>query len=153
MAASKTLEQIDESMEQLHRMLRAVRIIEANQPIGIIKLSETMGIPRHRARYILRLLEHDGVVEPSASGCVLKQGYEEYMSDQVSCLEALKSRIDVIEADISKELRAPGKLFYRLRLYTLVWLGRGVWRALHPKSSICGGDGRGRPRRTTKPIE
>ena len=101
MAASKTFEQIGENMEQLHRMLRAIRIIEANQPIGIIKLSETMGIPRHRARYILRLLEHDGVIEPSNNGCVLKPGYEEYVADQISYLEDLKSKIDAIKSDIS----------------------------------------------------
>ena len=101
MAASKTLEQIDYSMEQLHRMLNAIRIIEANQPIGIIKLSEMMGIPRHRVRYILRLLENDGVVEPSASGCMLKPCYAEYISEQISGLEALKSRIDDIESDVS----------------------------------------------------
>jgi len=44
------------------------------------------------------------------------------------------------------------RLYNEAHNHRPVWLGRGAWRALHPKSSIRGGDSRGRPRWTHKPI-
>ncbi|MBR4504516.1 MAG: hypothetical protein IKP20_06050 [Candidatus Methanomethylophilaceae archaeon] len=104
MAVGKATLQVNEEMDKLFRMLSMIRMIEANQPIGIIKLSEALDQPRHKVRYLLRLLEKDGVIAPSSNGCVLKPGYEEYVRDQLSELGKLRDRIDEIEAAFDDNL-------------------------------------------------
>ena len=125
MAAGKVTLQVGEELDKLCRMLSAIRTIEENQPIGIIKLSEILGLPRHKIRYLLRLLENDGVIAPSSNGCVLNPGYEEYVEDQLAELEKIRARIGEIESSAQRK-RNRSKLFYSDLSYgnCLAWPGR-----------------------------
>ncbi len=102
MTGGKISKQVEKEVDQLYLMLKMVRVIQKNQPIGIIKLSEIFELPNHKVRYILRLLENDGVISPSANGCVLNTGFEEYVQQQLSALHDIKDKINDIERDISQ---------------------------------------------------
>ncbi|MBO4348818.1 MAG: hypothetical protein IKM91_02990 [Candidatus Methanomethylophilaceae archaeon] len=101
MTGGKISRQVEKEVDQLYLMLKMVRVIQKNQPIGIIKLSEIFELPNHKVRYILRLLENDGVISPSANGCMLNIGYDEYVQQQLSALHDIKDKINDIEKDIS----------------------------------------------------
>ena len=145
MSADKRASQVSRQIDQLSRMLGMILTIKENQPVGIIRLSEITGMPTHKVRYILHLLQEDGVIEPSSNGCVLTGGYGSYISDCLRQLRIAEESIEKIEEMFSGWDQRES-YFIRLVRCGAVWLGRGVWRALHPKSSICGGDSRGRPR-------
>ncbi len=101
MNEGKISKQVEKEVDQLYLMLKMVRVIQKNQPIGIIKLSEIFELPNHKVRYMLRLLENDGVISPSSNGCTLNDGFEEYVQNQLSALQDIRSKIDDIEKEIS----------------------------------------------------
>ena len=45
-----------------------LRVIQENEPIGIIRLSEMVGVPQHKIRYSLRILEKEGLIRPTPNG-------------------------------------------------------------------------------------
>jgi predicted transcriptional regulator len=54
----------------LKRHFLILKLVRENEPIGILRLSELSGIPQHRVRYSLRILEQKGVIKPSSKGAV-----------------------------------------------------------------------------------
>lgn len=82
-------DKIDDDIELLIRHIEMLKVIRVNQPVGIIKLSELLEIPRHKIRYSLKLLEKDNVIAPSPEGAVTTDLYDEYMWEMSAYLEKL----------------------------------------------------------------
>jgi predicted transcriptional regulator len=61
---------IETELDILKRHVQVLKTLQKNQPMGIIKLSELTGYPQHMVRYSLRILEQDGLIEPSPQGAV-----------------------------------------------------------------------------------
>ncbi len=75
-----------------------LRAIMENQPIGIIRLSEHLKYPQHKVRYSLRILEQEGLIEPSPDGAVTTEKLPDF-------LDRLKGILDSTSRTV-KELRA-----------------------------------------------
>ena len=54
----------------LHRHVTVLKVLRENEPAGIIRLSELTGYPQHMVRYSLRILEQEGLIEPSSQGAI-----------------------------------------------------------------------------------
>ena len=67
---------IETELEILKRHVHVLKVLQKNQPMGIIKLSELTKYPQHMVRYSLRILEQDGLIEPSAHGAVTTEKVE-----------------------------------------------------------------------------
>ena len=61
---------IETELDILKRHVDVLKTLQKNQPMGIIKLSELTNYPQHMVRYSLRILEQDGLIEPSPHGAV-----------------------------------------------------------------------------------
>ncbi len=61
---------IETELDILRRHLQVLKILKENEPAGIIKLSELTKHPQHMVRYSLRILEQEGLIEPSPQGAV-----------------------------------------------------------------------------------
>ena len=61
---------IETELDILKRHIQVLKTLLKNQPMGIIKLSELTNYPQHMVRYSLRILEQDGLVEPSSQGAI-----------------------------------------------------------------------------------
>ena len=61
---------IETELGILKRHIHILKTLQEHQPMGIIKLSEITNYPQHMVRYSLRILEQDGLVEPSPHGAV-----------------------------------------------------------------------------------
>ena len=61
---------IETELEILKRHIHVLKTLQENQPMGIIKLSELTKYPQHMVRYSLRILEQDGLIEPSPQGAI-----------------------------------------------------------------------------------
>ncbi len=61
---------IETEIDVLNRHIKVLTTLQKNQPMGIIKLSEATDYPQHMVRYSLRILEQDGLIEPSPQGAV-----------------------------------------------------------------------------------
>jgi len=88
-------------LDLIDRHLLMLRATKENQPIGIIRLSEITGIPRHKVRYSLRLLEKDGLIVATQEGAVVSDRYNDYLKQLESSLEAAMDRAE----DIRKKVR------------------------------------------------
>ena len=88
-------------LDLIDRHLLMLRATKENQPIGIIRLSEITGIPRHKVRYSLRLLEKDGLIIATQEGAVVSDRYNDYLKQLESSLEAAMDRAE----DIRKKVR------------------------------------------------
>jgi predicted transcriptional regulator len=91
---------IETELDILKRHVDVLKTLQKNQPMGIIKLSEITSYPQHMVRYSLRILEQDGLIEPSPKGAVI--------TDKVSeTLKTLKETLDKISQtaiDLKKAL-------------------------------------------------
>jgi predicted transcriptional regulator len=57
-----------EELDLLGRHIRMLQFVQEHGPIGIIRLSALLGIPKHKVRYSLRILEREGFIHPSTEG-------------------------------------------------------------------------------------
>ena len=91
---------IETELDILKRHVNVLKTLEKNQPMGIIKLSELTGYPQHMVRYSLRILEQDGLIEPSPQGAVTTGEVSKTMNLLKSTLEKFSKTAN----DLIKEL-------------------------------------------------
>ena len=85
---------IETELDILRRHVHVLKTLQKNQPMGIIKLAEVVNYPQHMVRYSLRILEQDGVIEPSSKGAVTT-------NEIPNTFKSLKNSLD----DISKTVQ------------------------------------------------
>lgn len=64
------IDRLRSEIELFGRHIEVARAVMDHQPIGITKLAELLGLPVHRVRYSLRVLEQDGYISASPAGAV-----------------------------------------------------------------------------------
>jgi predicted transcriptional regulator len=80
---------IDHELDLLERHLLILRKVIQSGPIGIIKLSEETGIPDHRVRYSLRVLEQKGLIAPSTHGAVSTKAADQFLNEFESDIDKI----------------------------------------------------------------
>jgi predicted transcriptional regulator len=86
-----------EEIELIGRHIEMLKATKEMQPIGIIRLSEVLGIPKHKVRYSLRLLEKEGLIIATNEGAMVSDKYEEFMKGVPKRSEELIERINKIK--------------------------------------------------------
>ena len=90
----------EKEIDLLSRHLDVLKTVRDNGPIGIIRLSQITGQPQHMVRYSLRILEQEGLVEPSPQGAVTTDKIKNAMPLLKDKLREMNTTID----EIIKEL-------------------------------------------------
>jgi len=70
MTEAPMIDKLRSEIELFGRHIEIARAVRDHQPIGITKLAELLGLPVHRVRYSLRVLEQDGYISASPAGAV-----------------------------------------------------------------------------------
>lgn len=78
------------------------RVIE-NEPIGIVKLANESGHEQHEVRYSLRVLEEDGIIEPSQQGAITTEQAEEFVNGLDDRLTTLVDKLSAMKLDKHSE--------------------------------------------------
>lgn len=73
------IEKLQRELDMLERHLEVLEFVVRKEPIGIGMLSNETGYPRHKVRYSLRVLEQDGLIEPSKRGAVTTDETEAFV--------------------------------------------------------------------------
>ena len=89
---------LEDEVSLMQRHVHMLKAIMENQPIGIIRLSELLNYPQHKVRYSLRILEQEGLIEPSPDGAVTTDVLPGF-------LDQLKTILDSTSKTV-KELRS-----------------------------------------------
>jgi predicted transcriptional regulator len=71
---------VEQELDLLKRHIIVLKKVIESGPIGIMKLSLETGIPDHRVRYSLRILEQQGLIIPSTQGAVATKSAQEAYS-------------------------------------------------------------------------
>lgn len=82
-----------EEVDMLGRHLDVLLIIDSNEPIGIVKLSNEFGYAHHEIRYSLRLLEEANLIDPTQQGAITTD-------ETTSFLETIDEQIDDIKTKL-----------------------------------------------------
>ena len=82
-----------EDVELLERHISILKTVKGNQPVGLIRLSEMTGIPKHRVRYSLKLLEQQGIIIATPEGATVSDRYAGFMNEISSYIDELATRI------------------------------------------------------------
>ena len=91
---------IETELDILKRHVHVLKTLQKNQPMGIIKLSELTGYPQHMVRYSLRILEQDGLIEPSPQGAVTTED----VSKTMDLLKKTLENISITSKEIIKNI-------------------------------------------------
>jgi predicted transcriptional regulator len=87
---------IETELSILQRHINVLKTLKSNEPMGIIKLAETTRYPQHMVRYSLRILEQDGLIEPSPHGAVTTTEMTETMSSLRKSLQKIHQTVENI---------------------------------------------------------
>jgi predicted transcriptional regulator len=93
---------IEYELELLQRHAQILNIIVNNEPIGIIRLSNLSKFPQHKVRYSLRILEQEGLIEPSPDGAITTEQFKIFIPKINNILSVIKKTIQEIKSSVKK---------------------------------------------------
>ena len=91
---------IETELDILRRHVHVLKTLKENEPAGIIKLSELTKHPQHMVRYSLRILEQEGLIEPSPQGAVTTDAIQKTIGLLKNKLDEMKNTINNIEKEL-----------------------------------------------------
>jgi len=100
MSENEPIGSLTEEFALLERHILILKTVKANQPIGLVRLSETTGIPKHKVRYSLKLLEKEGIIEATQAGAVVTQRYDEFLKSISEYVSGLYSKVEELLSQI-----------------------------------------------------
>ena len=100
MVSESMIDKLVDELELLERHILMLKVTKENQPVGIIRLSEILDIPKHKVRYSLRLLEKEGLISPSTEGARVTDRYDEYMKDVGSKLDDIVKMVERLRTEL-----------------------------------------------------
>ena len=101
-AASTLAGRLEYEVELLQRHVEMLKVIMQNEPIGIIKLSYLSKHPQHKVRYSLRILEHEGLIEPSPDGAVTTDKCKKFVPELGRILGGMEKTIRELKNSLRK---------------------------------------------------
>lgn len=92
------LSNLESEVELVRRHIKVLRLVVQKGPIGILKLSSLSGLPQHKVRYSLRVLEQGGIIRPSPNGAIPTPKADRFLKDS-------PRKISMIAAKLKELLR------------------------------------------------
>ena len=90
-------DQVNRELELAERHLMVLKTVVERGPIGILKLAEETGMPTHKVRYSLRVLEQEQLIKPSSHGAVSGDAVEIFLRDFEDNVADITARADRIK--------------------------------------------------------
>ena len=102
MVSESMIEKLIDELEFMHRHIIMLKATKENQPIGIIRLSEILDMPKHKVRYSLRMLEQEGLIVPTNEGATVSDRYDTYMKEMSEDLEDIMAMVERLKKELSE---------------------------------------------------
>ena len=93
------IDRLERELDMVERHLQILGLVIANEPIGIVNLSDASDYPKHKVRYSLRILEEASLVEPTNEGAVTTDRVGEFVTDLDERLTASIDRLDGLKSE------------------------------------------------------
>ncbi len=92
-------------IDLIERHIRILDVVIREAPIGVIRLSKETGLPDHRIRYSLRMLEREGLIKPTQEGAVYTKDAKRIFPQLKVILLDLGDRLSTVAKQIEEERR------------------------------------------------
>lgn len=83
-------------LDLLERHLSVLELVIRNEPIGIVALSDETGHEHYEVRYSLRVLEEDGLIEPTKRGATATEEAADLIADMPGRIDEIGNKIESI---------------------------------------------------------
>lgn len=93
------LDRLSKQVDKEGRDLRILLAVVERAPIGIERLAEATDVPEHKVRYSLRMLEDDGLVEPTPNGARPAEDLPDRAADIDAGIDRLIDRLEAVVAE------------------------------------------------------
>jgi predicted transcriptional regulator len=94
---------IESEIELLERHVKMLNAIMEHEPIGIIRLSELLDIPQHKVRYSLRILEQEGLINPSPEGAVTTEKLQSFFAELKDILQHMDETVNALRTSLETQ--------------------------------------------------
>lgn len=101
MTGSPLTENLKKEMKILERTIFILGIIEREEPIGIVRLSEVSGLPEHKVRYSLRMLQREELIEPTPVGAKTTDKHDKFKHH----LNDLLNRLSEMSVKLQQQMK------------------------------------------------
>jgi predicted transcriptional regulator len=91
------VDRLTNQVEKEERDQQILRAVIEHGPIGIVRLSDETGIPEHKVRYSLRMLEDDELIEPTPDGAVPADDIGERLDGRNAGLDGIIDRLEELK--------------------------------------------------------
>ena len=91
------VDRLTNQVEKEERDQQILRAVIEHGPIGIVRLSDETGIPEHKVRYSLRMLEDDELIEPTPDGAVPADDIGERLDGHNAGLDGIIDRLEELK--------------------------------------------------------
>ena len=75
------IDRLEKEVDMLLRHFEVLELVLEDGPIGIVKMSNETGHPHHKVRYSLRVLEEEGLIEPTSDGASATDQASEFVAE------------------------------------------------------------------------
>lgn len=93
------IDRTEKEVDMMERHLEVLSEVRENAPIGIVRLADRTGYPNHKVRYSLRVLEEEGIIEPTDQGAVTTERTEEFLADFNDRIEGVIDMLSAMRVD------------------------------------------------------
>lgn len=93
------IQQLENELGLLERHLTILRLVFENEPIGIVSLSNETGYPHHKVRYSLRVLEEEGLIDPTKQGAVTTDEAAEFVEAAPDRIDGIVAKLEAMTVD------------------------------------------------------
>ena len=94
------IDRLSEQVEKEGRDLQVLETVIDEGPIGIVRIAATTGIDEHKVRYSLRMLEDDGLVEPTQDGAIPAADIADSAQRINDGIDQLVARLEAMRDDL-----------------------------------------------------
>lgn len=98
---SALTQKMEKELRLLQRHITMLKAVVEYQPVGIIRLGEITGYPQHKVRYSLRILEQEGLLEPTADGAIPTEGIGDFLADLHGILDGMTATVDDLKGAVA----------------------------------------------------
>lgn len=92
-------------VELLSRHVQLLNVVRREGPIGIVRLAAVTGLPQHKVRYSLRILQEEDYIEPTTKGAAATPKTQQFLTHVAEILDAATADMEALKQEIEESNR------------------------------------------------
>ncbi len=91
---------IYDELELLSRHIRVLEVVMKKQPVGIIRISQILGIEEHEVRRSLATLENNGFIKPTPNGAIIDGNIKDSLLELAEQLGEIEDIVKILRKKV-----------------------------------------------------